>query len=246
MNPLIGPFKPNSLVPSAKSVAPSLGGGGAANPYPIPSDYSAHWKAGDLLFSDDGVTPIVNGATVYRWNSQNGSHPLLQTSAAARGTYATNVLNGLPSVDFVTGDSIATAALQNNTSTLVVLFQMTSNSIFQVIYDANTSNVRSVYLPAGSYTQLAAYSPITGFTGTFNISTPTLIVVRYEVGVAWQLRINRANAGSFTCNANPTGPSKFFPTGVGGKLFEAMEYPRVLSESEVLQAEAYVANRFAL
>lgn len=218
--------------------------GGTA--FPIPSDYSAHWKAGEGLYSDNGVTPIVNGATVYRWNSVNGSHPLLQTTAAARGTYAANVLNGLPSVDFVTGDSIATAALQNNTSTVAILFQMTSNAIFQVIFDNNTSNVRSVYMNAGAYTSLAAYSPVTGFTGTFNISSPTLIIVRYEVGVAHQLRINQANAGNFTCNANPSGPLKFFPSGIGGKLFEAMEYPRVLTDAEVLQVEAYFDNRFAL
>jgi hypothetical protein len=225
--------------------------GDGASLYTFPSDYSAHWKAGSGVYSDAGTTPITDGGLVYQWSSQNGSHPLLQATSGNRPTYTANVLNGQPSVDFGSLRFMGTAALQNNTCTVAMLIQLTAATIFNIIWDAASTNVRSIYKPTADYASIAAYSPTTQYNG-LTLNSPTLLIVRYEVGVAWQVRINQANAGNFTCNSAASGPSRFASnagSGVGAqgmKLFEAMEYPRVLSDAEVLQVEAYFDNRFNL
>ena len=65
---------------------------------------SAWYKAdgSNTIFSDAGVTPAANNATVQQWNSITGSFPLLQSSAGSRPVYSnTSVLaNFNPTVTF--------------------------------------------------------------------------------------------------------------------------------------------------
>lgn len=63
------------------------------------------WYRADLpntLFSDAGVTPAANNATVYQWNEANGApYNLVQTSSSSRPVYSINVLaNFNPTVTF--------------------------------------------------------------------------------------------------------------------------------------------------
>jgi hypothetical protein len=51
---------------------------------------SAWYKAdaSNTVFSDAGITPASNNATIYQWNSVIGSFPLLQASSVARPVFS--------------------------------------------------------------------------------------------------------------------------------------------------------------
>lgn len=78
----------------------------------IASDGYAVWDMDEDVFTDAGVTPAVDGNAVQQVNDQtgNGRH-LTQTSAAAKMTYKTNILNGHNVVRGLGGDYMQNSVL---------------------------------------------------------------------------------------------------------------------------------------
>ena len=70
------------------------------------------WLKADVsVFSDAGVTPVVNGSFVQQWNDMSGlANHASQANAARRPKYATNIVNGLPALRFF-GTSYVTAGV---------------------------------------------------------------------------------------------------------------------------------------
>jgi hypothetical protein len=68
-------------------------------------------------------------------------------------------------------------------------------------------------------------------------------IVEDAAGIAWKVKI---------VEMNPDGPSRFGSNAgnpqasLSMSLYEAMEYPRVLTDAEILQVESYFYLRFAL
>jgi uncharacterized repeat protein (TIGR01451 family) len=59
------------------------------------------FKADAQVFSDNGVTPAVNSATVYRWDDQStNANMATQVTAGSRPVYVTGALNFNPVVQF--------------------------------------------------------------------------------------------------------------------------------------------------
>lgn len=69
---------------------------------PPPMEGLIHWyDARRSVWSDNGVTPAVNGNPVYRWDSQVGTGwNATQTTLAKRPLYVQNWLNGQPALSF--------------------------------------------------------------------------------------------------------------------------------------------------
>jgi len=65
---------------------------------------SAWYKADgpNTVFSDAGLTPAFNNASVYQWNSIIGNFPLLQATAGSRPVFSNNsvLANFNPTITF--------------------------------------------------------------------------------------------------------------------------------------------------
>lgn len=105
----------------------------------IPSDISGLtvWVKGDAgVFNDAGSTPASNNQTVQQWSDQSGnSHHLSQATSGNRPTYKTNVLNGLPVVQFTASrpDYISTSFSTSIPCTAMVLARTTGGTNARVM-----------------------------------------------------------------------------------------------------------------
>lgn len=91
MNPTIGPFKPNSLVTSRKSIGPSLAGGGASGPvYPTVTNSRLWLDRNRNIFTDTaGTTPAAVNDSIARWDAVGGdwgTDLLTQATSSKRPT----------------------------------------------------------------------------------------------------------------------------------------------------------------
>ena len=69
----------------------------------LPSDFAglSAWYKADAGVLQNDTDPATNGTDVYYWSDQSGNaHTLSQLSYDRRPTFYTNVVNGLPAVEF--------------------------------------------------------------------------------------------------------------------------------------------------
>lgn len=71
----------------------------------------AGWYEADGLVFNASATAAADGEAVAQWNDQsgNGRH-LVQATGAQRPLFQTNILNGLPGIQFVSSDDLTAAA----------------------------------------------------------------------------------------------------------------------------------------
>lgn len=83
------------------STSSSLGGGAAAPTAP-PGTPTLWWKAGATCFSDGGITPCTDGASVYQWDDDGATGlDVQQVTENTRPTYrADYASSGFPGVEF--------------------------------------------------------------------------------------------------------------------------------------------------
>lgn len=87
------------LMSGAALVAPT-------SPAAVPGLVQWYAADGANVYSDDGVTPAVNGGPVQRWGDLSGGGRYLeQTTAGNRPTFVTNAVNGKPAISFASASS---------------------------------------------------------------------------------------------------------------------------------------------
>ena len=142
----------------------------------------AWYKADAGVFSDAGVTPAVDGATVQQWNDQSGNGlNLSQATAGNRPTFNTGSFNALKGITFTPA---ATSWLSNAGAAFVGLRQFSvwmamnliapggANGVRYITYsgavanqDFNNLNDFIFIIQGGVATQFDSYSPpTTGFS----------------------------------------------------------------------------------
>ena len=129
----IGPSGSNlSSIAQAKTICiPGYTGPSGATLAPNQVSGLQLWLKADAgVFSDAGITPAVSGNTVGQWNDQSGQgNHATQTTSADAPTYTTNVLNGLPAIQFNGTAAVLNSAYLGVPGTLFVVYNATVTSI---------------------------------------------------------------------------------------------------------------------
>lgn len=104
----------NNLALSSRALLGGAKAVSAFSPASFGANLIAWYKADAGVFSDAGVTPAANNATVQQWNDQsgNGNH-LSQATAGARPTFKSAGLNGKQGVVFSAAGSNRMATAVN-------------------------------------------------------------------------------------------------------------------------------------
>ena len=129
----IGPSGSNlSSIAQAKTICiPGYTGPSGATLAPNQVSGLQLWLKADAgVFSDAGITPAVSGNMVGQWNDQSGQgNHATQTTSADAPTYTTNVLNGLPAIQFNGTAAVLNSAYLGVPGTLFVVYNATVTSI---------------------------------------------------------------------------------------------------------------------
>lgn len=134
---------------------PILGcGGGAATAF-TPASISGlvlWFKADVQVYSDLGSTPATNGASVEQWNDQSGNgNNATQTTSGNRPVYATNSINGLPTVGCVTSGSTfmnlgSTISLSTGALTIYAVGSRASSKIWEPVTGNNSTHAAPIVM----------------------------------------------------------------------------------------------------
>lgn len=214
---------------------------------------SLWFDANRSVFSDNGVTPAVNGDPVQQWNDLSASANNLTGSLTARPTYNTNVQNGLPGITFDgINDTMVTSAmtLAQPLSVFAVMNQKTwvSNggmfdglsSDTMLLYQNNVTPQLRIYATQGSLANLT----------TFTINTFGVLDAQYN-GVSSFVRLNNGSkvlAGQ-SLTGTPGGLTLGKETGFGfGNVLycEILIYNTALSDTNASQVNSYLGKKWGI
>ncbi|MBN8783047.1 MAG: hypothetical protein ABS85_00030 [Sphingobacteriales bacterium SCN 48-20] len=235
---------------------------------------SAWYKAdgSNTIFSDAGVTPAANNATVQQWNSITGSFPLLQSSAGSRPVYSnTSVLaNFNPTVTFDGSNDW----LQFTAGTGVNIIDRTNGTLYAAGYMNQLKRSGFAGFHASmDYPGLHFFSDnkllfFTGGPGYQGVSTDVMKAQTYfTAGAGWQngagssasyaaatvsLHGNRVSYGvSELSNANLNTIGRDFRIGAdnnygsfSGQLNEVLLFEDRLTAAQMDQVETYLAIKY--
>ncbi len=234
----------------------------------------AAWYRADApgLYSDAGSTPVANQGSVYQWNSQVGSHPLLQASSARRPVYShTNLANFNPTVTFDgSNDFLETAIASGNE-----IIDRSTGTIYAAGYkDRLKRSGFAGFHPTMDYPGLHVFSNYrllfftAGGPGYQGISTDVMAAQRsFTTGAGWlngggssasyasatvSLDGVRANHGANTINSvNLTNNARNFRIGgdsnygaFSGQLNEVLVFGSKLTEEQMDRVESYLAIKY--
>lgn len=227
--------------------ATSGGGGGGAIADPTDITGLALW-----LNAED-ITGLVDGDPVTTWaDSSAAGNDASQTTASAKPTYKTGILNSLPVVRFDGGDYLTCGTLVSHDDlTVFVVCNKTSGTGNRALF------VTDKY---GVYSSLSSSNHWGAFIGTGHIGV-TPLDSRYTAARAVFHR--PAQFGVCEIALDGTGPSVggsapttrtgtaigADPSGIQfhiGDIAEVIVYSRRLKPSEVVQVEEYLIDRYAL
>ncbi|WP_028786981.1 T9SS type A sorting domain-containing protein [Terrimonas ferruginea] len=235
---------------------------------------SAWYKAdgSNTIFSDAGVTPAANNATVQQWNSITGSFPLLQATAGSRPVFSsTSVLaNFNPTVTFDGSND---------------WMQFTAGAGVNIIDRANGTFYAAGYMNLLKRSGFAGFHPTMDYPGMHFFSDNKLLFFTggpgyqglspdvmqaqtyFTAGSGWQngsgssaayagatvsLNGNRAlYSGSQLNNANLSTAARDFRIGAdnnygsfSGQLNEVLLFEDRLTAAQMDQVETYLALKY--
>jgi hypothetical protein len=253
---------------------PALGArrrsGGAAAPF-APSDVSGlqFWLKADAgVYSDAGVTPAANGATVQQWNDQSGNGwNLTQATAGNRPTYRSSAFGGTGLVQLSTDDFMTnTAATFPNGATAITAFMLTTHNatgiswVFGLGDGVAGGSMDHFRTGATSRTYTTNLTPNGGAFASPNWltevwydggqATNALKLREYINGRLLTLTFVSTIASSLAAvNGARVGSSEAAGGGLAngwtGKLHEFLVYNRVLTNTERDNVRAYLLSRLA-
>lgn len=235
---------------------------------------SAWYKAdgSNTIFSDAGVTPAANNATVQQWNSITGSFPLLQATAGSRPVFSnTSVLaNFNPTVTFDGSNDW----LQFTAGAGVNIIDRTNGTLYTAGYMNQLKRSGFAGFQASmDYPGLHFFSNnkllfFTGGPGYQGVSTDVMQAQTYfTAGTGWQngagtnasyaaatvsLHGNRVSyGGSELTNANLSTIGRDFRIGAdnnygsfSGQLNEVLLFEDRLTAAQMDQVETYLALKY--
>jgi len=235
---------------------------------------SAWYKAdgSNTLFSDAGITPAANNATVYQWNSLTGSYPLLQTTVSSRPVFSNSsvLANFNPTVTFDGSNDW----MQFTAGAGVNIIDRASGTFYAAGYmNLLKRSGFAGFHPTMDYPGMHFFSDnkllfFTGGPGYQGLSPDVMQAQTYfTAGSGWQngagssaayagatvsLNGNRAlYSGSQLSNANLSTAARDFRIGAdnnygsfSGQLNEVLIFEDRLTAAQMDQVETYLALKY--
>lgn len=244
MNPLIGAFKPNNLVPSHRAVAPSMGssGGGLVPP---PGTLQAYYEA-SLGTLDAGTTPVVADGTIYQINNRTGSAHAVQTSASLRPVYKTGIVNGKPVARFDGSDDYLDAALDvsgYSAITVGIAFAPKNTTQSGIFSCCATVNSGSAFLLIQRDTTNTRIYVNGGYRWTIAQATDTFAsyVLTWD-GTTWKLWVNGTAQSDYTGGSTDKATATHCWIGAGFPTYSNSDVEEVLIYNSALGATTDAAT----
>ena len=211
------------------------------------------------------MTLVGTAITQILDRSGNGNHTQVQSTGTARPTLTSNQINGLSCAVFDGGDTLqlpsSLLSIPNSGNTIFAVANCTDNSQQRRIIagtDGGTSRYKLSFgtkAGSGSTTTSTFGNFTTGtvgadfttgantnyqvFTGTFSGTTETL-------SVNGQTEVSDSNAGAFTATDMYIGSQVGSLSMHVGGIAEILIYNRVLTPSEILKVNLYLANKYGI
>jgi len=190
---------------------------------------------------------LADLAPVATWTDSSGAGNNATATGTAQPTYRTNILNGKPVLRF--NGTANVMNLPNNFTT--------QNSVF--IAYANATGTGSMISQTGSgsawlqrNTSIWANANATNFTINPSINTRNLYVQQFDyINNQFRVRVNGTDAGGTNAVIGGVGT---FPYAIGarggnseffnGDIAEVIIFARLLTQSEILDVERYLAYKY--
>jgi hypothetical protein len=198
----------------------------------------------------DQITGLNNGDPVSTWSDQSGNaHNATQSNASYRPTYKTNMLNGMPGLQF-NGSYMTTGAFTLNQPTSV--FLVGSNNADSYFTDGGAGvNTLAIVDYGSSNTVLGIVLNVAWVTqDVSNMMNPAVIGAIFN-GAASVNDFNGnivtgnpgdANASGVTLGGQASGAGAL----MNGYLYEVLVYSQALSVSDRQKIEGYLAWKWGL
>ena len=210
------------------------------------------WLKADVGAYQDsgGTTPCTNGTTVAVWKDQSGNgNDASQVTGAARPTFTTGELNGLPGVVF--NDSpptyLATSAFSlPQPCTVAFLAKTLNGSILQYYADGTSLNTRNVLLDPNDTTMslyagavASATTPAqTSFFAAIAVFNNASSVINVMGTETTGLNPGATNGAGVTVGAGAGGTS-----ALKGPMVEVVAYNSALTSGQRAQLMSYLRTR---
>ena len=229
----------------------------------LPSDFAglSAWYKADEDVLQNNTDPATNGADVYFWNDQSGNdYTLYQFTAGQRPTFYTNVVNGLPAVDFVPtpgneGRMVSNAPTGGNKQTIFAVVNVTNHRYAQIRGTSGGGAVLAMWLDATGHLCLGPANTAT-VTSTGTVGTGTWHILTGSVSAAGDFMRARIDgtqtAATYTGTLTGTRGTRisYDSSGVDGffdgKMAELIAYQSLLSDTDIAAVEGYLATRYGL
>lgn len=232
----------------------------------------AAWYRADVpgLYSDAGTTAVSDQSSVYQWNSQIGSFPLIQSSAGLRPVYSnTRLANFNPSVTFDGVNDYLQFTAPANVNMIdrangTIMAAGFTNQVKQAGIAGFHATMDYPGVHIGNPYKVLFYSGGPGFQG---VSTDLMTATSpFTTAAAWQngtgpymgatvslngLASTYLDSESKLYNANTTTTARDFRIGAdsnwgafSGQLNEVLVYEDRLTEEQLDRVETYMAVKF--
>jgi hypothetical protein len=207
----------------------------------------------DGWFKADSLA-LADGAAVGSWtdSSENANHAV-QSTAAAKPTYKTGILNGKPVVRFDGGDTLE-SPLQSNAKpgTLFVVVTPTLSGVYLSMVSGASAQAFLLRINPGSVMELVSSgTALIATDSTTQAVEGTVIAVTYSATGAYAFYTNGAAGASGTNNVALVASNVQIGSDAGGLPFvgdiaEILFYDSVLSASDRGSVTSYLGTKYGI
>jgi hypothetical protein len=200
------------------------------------------------LDASDTSTIVETSGSVSEWQDKSGNgNDLVQATSSLQPTTGTRTLNGLNVIDFIPNDVISAASF--NISQPITLFAVAT---------LDTSGATPQFLVNGSSTAFQAFNQTarlysgTNLQGSTPLALSTGLLFRYtanstssSIYVDGSLDVS-GDAGTSGMTVLDVGNQAATGRQWDGTVAEMAVFDRVLSDAEIAQMEAYLADKWGI
>lgn len=228
----------------------------------LPSDFAglSAWYKADAGVLQNNTDPATNGTEAYYWNDQSGNAYHLSQLTSRRPTFYTNVVNGLPAVEFVPtpGDEdrmASNAPTGGNEQTIFAVVNVTSHRYAQIRGTSGGGAVLAMWLDATGHLCLGPANTA-AVTSTGTVGTGTWHILTGSVSAAGEFMRARIDgtqtAATYTGTLTGARGTRVSYDRSGadgfldGKMAELIAYQSLLSDTDIAAVEGYLAAKYGL
>jgi hypothetical protein len=206
------------------------------------------------LQADEGITD-ADGTALTGWTDQsgNGSNPVI----VGNPMYSTNMLNGLPVVQFDGDDELRTVdldGLAGDDNTIITVARRTGISDDQFIYQENkrvlgynvTANPFTFNFLAASDNTNGRNNPSRATSSASGATAFNVISSAVDTGTGDVDLVVNGTVSTGDAPTNPTGGTATIGTDLEGEIAEIIVYNRALNSAELRAIYTYLSEKYSI